>query len=114
MGDISCKVHDQNGIFVCEFNYRIKTGQVGGMFIAEQFRFRALEQQMLIHMMKDMQDAGAQQIWEVVSNSKFYSRLWDFQFKDSHVHSSVTGGGYSMDIPRDIRTLTVLPDIGMY
>jgi hypothetical protein len=118
-GDIRCQVHTPDGHLVGNFNYRIKTGQVGGMFIAERFRFQALEQQMLIYMMKDMQDAGAKQIWEVVSNEnssgpRFYSALWSFAFVEPAVHPSVTGSGYAMDIPRDIRTLTVLPGIGIY
>ncbi len=110
-GDIRCRVHTPDGVSVGDFNYRTKTGQVGGIYIAEQFRCQALEQQMLIYMMKDMQDAGAKQIWEVVSKSmgyKLYSALWSFAYVDSAVHPSVTGSGYAMDIPHDIRTLTVL------
>jgi hypothetical protein len=83
-GDIRCRVHTPDGVSVGDFNYRSKTGQVGGIYIAEKFRCQALEQQMLIYMMKDMQDAGANQIWEVASNEKsmgykFYSgrlRMW--------------------------------------
>ncbi len=110
---------DPKGLHVGCFNYRIKTGQVGGIFIAEPFRCCALEQQMLTYMMKDMQDAGAKQIWEVVPDEtqtgyNFYSKLWSFVYKDTCVHPSVTGMGYIMDIPTDIRTLLVVPGIGVY
>ena len=118
-GDVKCRVVNVNGEFIGDFNYRIKTGQVGGMYLKEQYRFQALEQQMLVYMMKDMQDACTKQIWEVVSNEKhtgdrFYSVLWNFAYKDSHIHPSVTGGGYAMDIPLDIRALPIVPSIGIY
>ncbi len=120
MGAISCHISTHDGVAVGDFNYRRKTGQVGGMFLAGPFRCQALEQQMLIYMMKDMQDAGAKQIWKVVpkeenTGDKFYSALWSFQFKDSRqVHPSVTGMGYAMDIPHDLRSLVVMPGIGIY
>jgi hypothetical protein len=125
IGSINCSVFDkqqkddEKEIFVGEFNYRIHTGQVGGIFIANGYRYQALEQQMLIYMMKDMQDVGAKRIWEVVPDEtntsyNFYSKLWSFQFKKSHVHSSVTGGGYIMDIPKDLRTLPIMRGIGVY
>ncbi len=119
MGAISCHVYTADGDSVGNFDYRIATGQVGGMFLEAPFRCQALEQQMLIYMMKDMQNAGAKKIWEVVSDEtknsyNFYSKLWSFAFKDSHVHPSVTGGGYAMDIPQDLRSLTVVPGIGVY
>lgn len=119
MGAIDCKVYDRDDTYVGEFFYRIKTGQVGGMYIAESYRCMGLEQQMLIYMMKDMQDAGAKQIWEAMPHEscvgeRFYSALWSFAFTKSCVHPSVTGGGYVMDIPKDLRELVVLPGVGKY
>ena len=119
MGAVSCRVCTRDGKFVGDFDYRMKTGQVGGFFIAEPYRCRGLEQQMLIHMMKDMQDFGAKQIWEVVPDEaimgqRFYSALWSFAFKRSRVHPSVTGMGYAMDIPTDLRSLPIVPGIGVY
>ena len=118
-GDISCKIHTQTGHLVGDFNYRSHNGQVGGMYLTPDYRHRTLEQQMLVYMMKDMQDAGAREIWEVISketdsNIRFYSVLWDFQYKKSHVHPSVTGPGYIMTIPNDLRTLTLTPGLGKY
>jgi hypothetical protein len=117
-GCISCHIYD-NSDLVGEFDYKIKTGQVGGFFMAEKYRRQALEQQMLIYMMKDMQDAGAKNIWEVVPNDAacgriFYSKLWSFAYKASHIHPSVTGGGYIMDIPMDLRSLAIIPGVGVY
>ena len=119
MGAISCRVYDGKGESVGDFNYRIKTGQVGGIFVEEPYRRRGLEQQMLMYMMKDMQDAGAEQIWEVAPDDTkigrvFYSRLWSFAYKNSRIHPSVSGGGYAMDIPHDIRALQVVPGVGAY
>ena len=125
IGSINCSVFDkqqkddEKEIFVGEFNYRIHTGQVGGIFIANGYRYQALEQQMLIYMMKDMKDAGAKEIWEVINeetkhDSRFYSILWSFHFKNSHVHPSVTGPGYIMPIPEDIRSLVIVPGVGKY
>ena len=118
-GDIYCNVQTQYGKMVGEFNYRIKTGQIGGIYLSEKYRHRTLEQQMLIYMMKDMQDAGAREIWEVINNENestphFYSILWGFQYKKSHVHPSVTGPGYIMEIPKDLRTLLITPGLGKY
>jgi ribosomal protein S18 acetylase RimI-like enzyme len=117
-GAINCRVYDKKES-VGEFDYRIKTGQIGGIFTEEKYRCRALEQQMLIYMMKDMQDAGAEHIWEVapddtVYGRRFYSKLWSFQYKRSRVHPSVTGGGYIMTIPKDLRSLPIIPGIGAY
>ncbi len=118
-GDISCSVITSQGEMVGDFNYRIKTGQVGGMYLKEDYRKQTLEQQMLIYMMKDMKDAGATEIWEVINeetkhDSRFYSILWSFHFKNSHVHPSVTGPGYIMPIPEDIRSLVIVPGVGKY
>ena len=120
-GDISCKIHTRGGTLVGEFNYRSHNGQVGGMYLSENYRHRTLEQQMLVYMMKDMQDAGAKEIWEVInketkaeSDALFYSILWDFRYKKSHVHPSVTGPGYIMEIPKDLRTLLITPGLGKY
>ena len=117
-GAINCRVYDKNES-VGEFDYRTKTGQVGGIFTEEKYRCKALEQQMLIYMMKDMQDAGAKHIWEVapedtVYGRNFYSNLWSFEYKRSRVHPSVTGGGYIMIIPKDLRSLPIIPGVGAY
>jgi hypothetical protein len=119
-GSMHCDIHTADGSSVGDFNYRTSTGQIGGIFLEEPYRLQALEQQMLVYMMKDMQASGATQIWEVIPKEHlsgqrmFYSSLWSFAYKDLHVHPSVTGGGYIMDIPDDLRTLTVTPGIGKY
>ncbi len=119
MGDVSCTVHAADGSLVGDFNYRMKTGQVGGIYLTKKYRCQTLEQQMLIYMMTDMQAAGAKQIWEAAPNEamsgqRFYSALWSFAYKDSRVHPSVTGTGYIMNIPADIRRLPIVPGVGIY
>ena len=118
-GGVFCNVETLDGKPVGDFNYRSHNGQVGGMYLTEEYRHRTLEQQMLIYMMKDMQDAGAKEIWEVVNremdkDKRYYSILWAFRFKPSHIHSSVTGPGYVMRIPEDLRSLIIIPGVGLY
>ena len=122
-GSVHVQMFTEDGSTVGDFDYRTATGQVGGMFLTEDFQGRALEQQMLIYAMHDMKAAGARDIWEVVVNEngpssyfhrpKFYSRLWKFRYC-SPVHDSVTGSGYTMRIPNDPQSLPIIPGVGIY
>jgi len=72
---------------------------------------------MLLYMMREMQQAGATHIWEVVPEDMyypysppFYSLLWDFKFSVGPVHNTVRGKGYIMKIPDNINTLRIVPN----
>lgn len=105
---------------VGEFEYVPETGRVDGIFLETDFRGKLLEQQVLVYMMRDMLDSGAGSIWKAMPREKeilgpaFYSRLWDFEYKAQDLHPTVMGGGYTMAIPGDPRSLLVKPGIGMY
>lgn len=121
-GEIHCKllVDDAAGVMnnargkqvIGEFNYRVSVGQIMHIGLERGYRGRTLEKQILVYMMKDMQDSGATHIWEVVPNDAFmgrihYSTLWDFKYMNENVHPSVIGMGYIMEIPCDLRTLKI-------
>jgi len=105
---------------VGEFEYVPHTGGVTGIYLERDFRGKLLEQQVLVYMMRDMLDSGADSIWRAMPREKdilgpaFYSRLWDFEYKAQDLHPTVMGGGYTMAIPGDPRSLLVKPGIGMY
>jgi len=117
---IYCKMHQGNPYnprmnFVGEFKFAANTGQVAGIHLEAPYRNRDLEAQILIYMMKDMQDHGASCIWEVAScHQGIYSNLWDFKYKPHNIHSTETERGYSMEIPQDIRSLVVPLGVGKY
>ena len=109
-----CKVVTDSNQVIGHFDYRASVGQIGSIYVHPNHKGRLLKEQMLIYMMKDMQDAGATDIWEVCPkmNKKMpkilYHGLWNFTYKPSKcVHYSVTGGGYTMPIPKDLRTLQI-------
>lgn len=114
-----CEVSTDLNDVVGQFNYLCKSGQVGNIYLNPKFRGEMLEQQMLVYMMKDMQDAGAKHIWKMTLEEKhppfFYSApLWKFKYKPRSVHPSVTGGGYAMEIPKDLRSLILKKGIHVY
>ncbi len=119
--EVFCKVFTEDNEPVCDFSFRKAVGQVGHLRTEEKFKNCMLMQQMLLYMMREMQQAGASHIWEVVpkdieaTNSfcrqPFYSLLWDFKFSQSPVHETVGGMGYIMKIPDNINELRIMPNI---
>jgi len=110
----SCEVLADDDTVVASFDYRAAVGQVYSLYVHKNYKGRGLEEQMLIYMMKDMQDLGATTIWEVCSPKHncwgkiIYDGLWCFCYKPGReVHPSVRGGGYVMPIPQDPRTLQI-------
>ena len=116
--EIWCEVFTDEGKPVCDFSYRPAVGQVGHLRTEQTFKKRLLGQQMLLYMMREMQQAGATHIWEVVPEDSyyngfrppFYSILWDFKFSEGPVHKTVGGTGYIMEIPDNINTLRIVPN----
>jgi len=110
-----CKIltREPMPLWIGHFDYRASVGQVGRMYIDPLYQGRCLEEQVLVYMMRDMQDAGATHIWEVrpeendAWDHKLFSKLWDFTYKPEDLHPSVTGGGYIMPIPKDPRHLCI-------
>jgi hypothetical protein len=80
-----------------------------------------IEQQILLYMMREMQQAGATHIWEVrpedfwyerfCGQKPFYSLLWDFQYFSEWIHPSLNAEGYKMRIPDNINLLYIDPYI---
>ena len=117
-GKYSCMIKTTYGMPVGEFEYGIGSGEIFVIALESQYRHQALEQQILIYMMHDMANAGATHIWKVCRRhgdfGRFFSGLWSFCWKDSHVFQGVEAPGYIMEIPEDTRKLPILPGIGIY
>jgi hypothetical protein len=114
--DVTCYVMNDQDTCIAEFNYRTTVGQVGWIWVSDQDRSLLLVEQILIYMMKEMQQAGATHIWEAKPKENvkcflyirpLYSNLWDFRYVAEKVHPTVTGGGYIMEIPQNINLLQI-------
>jgi hypothetical protein len=114
--NLVCKIFTvEDGISVGNFEFVPETGEVDKLFLEPPYRHRDLEQQILIYMMKDMQDAGATHVWDAVpEDDDFYSNLWQFEYSTEKVHPTASGAGYIMPIPEDLRKILIKPGIGMY
>ncbi len=115
--EITCHVLDDNGKCFAEFEYRTTVGQVGRISIVNGYRNSLLKEQIVLYMMREMQQAGATHIWEAMPSEYemagfaglpfFYTRLWGFKFAETKVHPTVSGGGYIMEIPSNINELRI-------
>lgn len=117
MSDVTVNVMDcERDECIAHFNYRAAVGQVCRITILldkkQKKKIFVLRQQILIYMMRDMQRMGATHIWEVTpedstrkkyqGSEPFYSVLWNFYYVEDQVNTSLVGGGYIMEIPKDL------------
>ena len=109
--DVYCQIINEHGHCVGDFNYLTAVGQIGDIFLVNSLRNCMLEQQILLYMMRDMQQAGATHIWEARpqflwhESKPFYSLLWDFKYASEWIHPSMNTQGYVMEIPENIDLL---------
>ena len=114
-----CHVLNDEGKCFAEFEYRPTLGEVGRIYVTEGYHKSLLKEQIVLYMMREMQQAGATHIWEAmpsefetkrfVGSPFFYFKLWSFKYVHINVHPTVVGGGYSMEIPQNINELRIVP-----
>lgn len=112
-----CHVLDHDGKCFAEFEYRPTLGEVGRIYVTDGYQRSLLKEQIVLYMMREMQQAGATHIWEAMPNEfemsswvgspLFYFELWDFKYAHVNVHPTAVGGGYIMEIPKNINELRI-------
>lgn len=82
--------------------YRLGTGQIGLIYLDEEYRGYGLGKQILTDTINEMKKNNIKDIWAVTSKSHdFWSNVFDKSFKwydSKDLHPSVSGDGYKMKL----------------
>jgi GNAT superfamily N-acetyltransferase len=106
-GEVDIIYNDKiTGDWVANINYRIKSGQIGLLFVDSKYHRRGLGREILTNAISHIREVSPETrtVWAITSdNHSFWSQIEidgkKFYHRPSRqVHQSVTGSGYVYDL----------------